>query len=231
LPIATLAFSAFAAAGVATLATQAVREHRDAMQRRGRLLDDALRLFPGARVAIAPDRFPVLTGALADGREVELKVFADTLVTRRLPQLWLQLTLRDRTPGRPTIGALSRPTGAEFYALTCDLPERFDPPFEADFPILVRGRGADRDSLAAIGPAFRQIFADRLVKEAVIAPGGARVIRQVAEGERGAHMVFRQVRFPVEHVPAETVARALGDAEVLLGAKTTARERSLEAAP
>jgi hypothetical protein len=212
----TAALLIFAAAAIAVLSIMALREHRGMLDRRGRLLDSAAGLFAGGKISIAPDGFPVLKGRLADNRQIRIELIADTLVFRRLPQLWLKLTLAEAGERRrPSIGALSRPTGAEFYSMVHDLPEWIAPP-QTDASLLMRGDGlaADRDIERATA-MFCSLFRDPAVKEAVITPRGVRLIRQAAEGDRGAHLLLRQVRFPVEEISAALIGQAIGELEAL----------------
>lgn len=152
-------------------------------------------------------------------------MIADTLVCRRLPQLWLKLTLAEHEPvARPSIGALSRPTGAEFYSMVHDLPEWLAPP-QTEASILLRGDGtATPAELKQASSIFQALFRNPTVKEAVITPRGVRLIRQVAEGDRGAHLVLRQVRFPIEQVPADLIRTAIAEAQLL--SETLAGDRT-----
>ena len=125
----------------AWLVVRGIRDNREAMAARHGLLDEAAGLLGDARRAIGPDHYPVVTGHIADGRQVKIELVADTLITRRLPQLWLRLTLYDVSPGRPRIGALARPTGGEYYSLVHDMRHWMEPP-KTGTPMLMRGDGA-----------------------------------------------------------------------------------------
>lgn len=210
--------------GVAWLWVFARAEHRKAMQERASLFDEAACHFVGNRVAVGEDFFPVLTGILADGCEWKAEIVADSLVPRRLPQLWLKLTLfKSGAHHGPTLGVLARPTGTEFYSVVQDFPERLEPPFVSSAPMVMRGRNIHRRDLDRMGDTFRMLLADPTLKEAAITPRGARIVRQIAEGRRGAHMVFRQMRFPVQSVPPALITTALAEAE-RLSAAAQARE-------
>ena len=214
--ITSLAFMAFVAASTAGLSMMALREHRNALKLRNGMLDSALGLLEDARISIARDQFPVLMGRLPDQRQIKIELLADTLVCRRLPQLWLKITLSERSEvQRPTIGALARPTGAEFYSLVHDLPEWIDPP-QTDTPLLMRGDGrASSSQIEAVAAIFRSLFSDPAVKEAAIRPRGVRIIRQAAQGDRGAHLLLRQTRFPVDEISPELIRRAISEVEAL----------------
>lgn len=218
----TFAFWAFLLVCSGWLLARAVADHRRAMAQRRVLLDAAAGLFDDAKITFAPDQFPILVGRLADRRRVKVELIADTLVTRRLPQLWLRTTLNENIEQRrPTIGALARPTGAEFYSLVHDLPEQMAPP-QTDAPLLMRGDGsATATQVERVSAVFRKLFVDPGVKEAVIAPRGTRLVRQASQGERGAHLVMRQARFPITTVRVDLVQLALDELQELSETLTT----------
>lgn len=223
-----LAFLLFVAAGSGGLFAKAWSDYRGMMRRRSGLLDGAAGLLSNPSITIGPDGFPVLSGCVSDGRQVRIEIIADTLVPRRLPQLWLKVTVHEPSPSpRPSLGVLARPTGAEFYSLVPGLPEWVAPPFEAEIPLLMRGRGANARDVERMGAAFRSLFTDVTLKEATITPGGVRIVRQIAQGDRGAHMLYRQIRFPVDAVRPALVRKALQDAELLRSAMAYASERHL----
>lgn len=214
--ITTLAFSAFVAASLAWMGVRAIGDHRAALAQREGLLNEAATLLQGARIGLSSDRFPVLTGRLQDGRQAKVELIADTMVTRRLPQLWLRVTISEKTEcARPTIGALARPTGAEYYSLVHDMPVWMTPP-DTNASLLMRGDGsATSEQAAQAATIFRSLFTDPEVKEAVITPRGTRLIRQAAQGDRGSHMLLRQARFPLTAIPSGLVRQALTEAEAL----------------
>jgi hypothetical protein len=214
--ITQIVFGVFVAACCLWIGTLALREHRAVLSQRRGLLDEAAKLFSDARVVVAADQFPVLVACLDRHREVKIELIADTMVFRRLPQLWLIVTLR-RTDGlqRPVIGALARPTGAEYYSLVHDLPEWMMPP-EMDTSLLMRGDGqATPTQVERVSAMFTRLFADPTVKEAVVTPSGTRLIRQAAQGERSMHLLLRQTRFLLASISPDLVSTAISEAEAL----------------
>ncbi|CAN7587869.1 hypothetical protein [Rhizobium sp. LjRoot254] len=203
-------------AACAWLAVRGIREHRDAMASRHRLLDEAVSLLSDASIMIGPDQFPVATGRIADGRQVKIELIGDSMITRRLPQLWLRVTIYDSgTYRRPLIGALARPTGGEYYSLVHDMREWMAPP-KTGTSMLMRGDGtATPWQTARVLGHFSGLFADPQVKEAVISPNGVRIMRQAAQGERAAHLFLRQSRFAIASVPAEDINTAIAMASAL----------------
>jgi hypothetical protein len=215
-----LAIAIFAVASVAALYIMARRDHDAAMAARARLLDSVVTLFDEAKLRVAGDGFPVLTGRLPDRRQITIELIPDTMVMRRLPQLWLVVTLSETMKrARPSFGALARPTGSEFYSRIDELPERIEPPPGLDSSIMIRGNapfgGVDANRA---GEALRLLFADKRVKEVMVTPKGVRIVRQASQGERGAHLLLRQVRFPIAAVQPELVRTAIEEADAMRGA-------------
>lgn len=231
-----------------------ISEHRQMMAKRHRLLDAAGDVLDDARLFVGPDQLPQVRGRLPDGTPVRLEVMTDTLVTRRLPQLWLRVTLLDgatpvkdspsrnstetpplpdphhddhpyaapaaggpalRPVSRPAMGVLARPTGAEYYSLVHDMPEWLAPP-PAHVPMLMRGsEDAAGEHWQPLRQSLAHMVADPKVKEVVITPSMLRVMVQAAEGDRGAHLMLRQVRFAIDTIPAETLRDAIALATTL----------------
>lgn len=215
LSIEGMGFLALCVAGVATIVTLARKELTRELLARRALLDTAAGLLDDARVSIGADGYPRLVGKLG-GNRVSLEVVADSLVPRRLPQLWLKLAmLTPETAERPSIGVLARPFGTEFYSRVLGLPDTIAPPFAADFSLLARGRDVTAATIERTSGLFRTLFADPGLKEAIITPRGAGLVRQIAEGDRGAHVLYRQMRFPVSQVPADMVRNALAELRLL----------------
>ncbi|WP_137391640.1 hypothetical protein [Rhodoligotrophos defluvii] len=213
---ATIALLTFAIAGATGLAAMAVREQRRAMAARARLLDDAAQVIAFPRIHTGPDGFPFATGCLGDGRAVKIALISDTLVTRRLPQLWLSVTVAAAAGETyPTFGVLARATGHEFFTCVHDLPMRFEPPPPLDAALLVRGAASAQDDLSRVAPALAGIFADPKVKEVAASPVGIRVIRQAAQGERAAHIGLRQARYGLDRVSPDLVHQSLAAIDTL----------------
>lgn len=206
LGLAALAVAAFGAAAAAfrrgAAADRALR--RDVLADCVATLEDA---------AIAPDAagYGALKGWF-EGVEAALRPMVDTLAFRRLPQLWLVVTVRTPTGADATIDALRRPSGVEFYAAGDALPKSFPPPPSWPQDTGVRGSAGAAATLAALEAALAGPLADDRVKEITVAPSGVRLVRQLRQGRRGAYLVFRDSRFPDPRATPEEVRAALAQA-------------------
>ncbi|MXN45230.1 hypothetical protein GR138_08515 [Shinella kummerowiae] len=212
----------------ALIAVLATREHRKTMTRRHRLLDEAGAVLKTPRFGLSADHHPVVSGVLEDGTQVTLDVVTDTMVTRRLPQLWLRVTLQDGVPQVwPAIGVLARPTGSEYYSTVHGLNEWLTPP-TTQVPMLMRGSAdARNDQWQPLRQGLAGLVADPRLKEAVVTPRMIRVVMQAAEGERSAHLLLRQARFAVDTVPQPTIRQALALAMELRSLAGSAARRAV----
>jgi hypothetical protein len=195
------------AMGLALLAWLLRREKAALWRQRRSVLADCLPLVDAGEITVAADGFPRLAGTIG-GRQVQADLLPDSLTLRRLPQLWLSLTILTSMPAGAAFGVLVRPSGNEFYARTPDLPLRFESP--PDFPseVSVRGSGPQAAGfLARAQQSLADLLADPRVKEVMVTPRGLRVIYQAAEGRRGQHLLLRQCDFGEARVEASTFLR------------------------
>lgn len=205
-PLTAAVLALFIGAGLVLVWQTALRDQRRSMRWRAGLLDDCRALLDAPEISIGPDRHPILRGRYGND-PVRISVFTDTLVTRRLPQLWCEVAIERPISIGTTIGVLVRPTGAEYYARTHELALRLDvPPSWPGNAVVRAGRMMTADALLAIEDALAPMLADPRVKEIIVGPAGTSIIWQAAEGDRGAHLILRQSVFALDRLPADDVA-------------------------
>jgi len=208
----------------AVLANLAIRDHRRALASRRALLDPCRGVLGNECWSAGGDGFPTLDGARA-GRAVTVALIPDTMVMRRLPQLWLSVTLKDRAPGAPSLSILARHRGNEFYAVTMDLPLRLEPPAGLPADIVVRGDGAAAQALCVdLVPVLARLLADVKVKEITLTSNGVRITRQAAEGRRGEHLLLRQAVFDEAQVSPAELDQMLQDLDALAAMRTRSQK-------
>lgn len=192
-----------------------LRDRRILRARRRNLLDDCARLFDRYALTYGGDDFPVLSGR-SGARNVDVRLISDTMTIRRLPQLWLQVTVLQRLPGVTALAILVRPSGYEFYSLTSGLDHVIETP--ATFPRELIIRAKDRKMagfLPKMAPTLARILSDERVKEVAITSNGLRIIRQASEGRRGDYLLLRQAVFDDASVSAADLEQVFGDIDAL----------------
>lgn len=193
----------------AVVAAVGWREHRQLRLSRRSLLDTCADVLDDGRIEHGADDFPRLTGHW-HRRLIRAELVPDTMTIRRLPQLWLSLTVIESLPIASALAILVRPSGNDFYSLTNELDHTLEPPLEVPWEVLARGSSERAqqllDSLA--GPIGR-ILSDPRVKEIGITRKGLRLVWQASEGRRGEHLILRQAIF-------DDAAVSRGDFEQLM---------------
>lgn len=186
---------AFAGLGILSTSLIALREHRRSVAARRVLLDKCVPLVRDASLTYGGDGFPRLEG-YRHGRFVRVELIPDSMTIRRLPQLWLKLTLLESRPKCAEFSLLVRPSGTEFYSLTSEHRLVLDPPRGLGVEALAKGdRTSSQQALDNSSALLCRLFTDPRMKEIAATRKGLRLIWQAAEGHRGEHLLFRQCRF------------------------------------
>ena len=147
-------------------------------------------LFDSPRVRIEPSGFPRLAGTW-QGASFDLQAVPDTLTYRKLPSLWVMVTLTAPQPVTGEMHIMSRPGQNDTFSRFDQMPVSVALP--AGFPEYCALRC---DSVATLPPeavvaAQAALFANPLVKELVISPKGLRLVMLAEEADRGRYLLFR----------------------------------------
>ncbi len=192
------------------------RERRGREARRAAYLSDCARLFQETVLATAPTGFARLSGR-HDGDLWDIQVVPDTLTLRKLPALWVLVSLPQALPITGTVDLMLRPTGVETFSNFGQLPVQIAVPpgfppdcaIRTDAPGWVPGAGALREVLGAVD-------GDRL-KEVLITPKGVRLVFLAEEADRGRYLIFRdsemgrQALSPARVLPFMAAAQRVRD--------------------
>ena len=199
-------------AAFAALAWLYRRDRRRHGQRRAAFFADCLGLFERYRVTQDDIYFPVLEGSF-QGHSFRLEPIVDHVVFRKIPSLWLKITLVAPTRYRGVFDLLMRLQGSEFYSPFSELPHRVarPPGWPADAAIASDDPEA-MPPVEALAPHMR-LFGDPHMKEMLITPRGVRLVYQAEQAERVHYMVLRQIEFAQERLSV-SLARALLNATV-----------------
>ena len=160
-----------------------------ARQRAG-YLDACLPLFQSPIHAVAETGFARISGRY-QGQMFDIQVVPDSLNVRKLPCLWLLVTLPEAMSQRGTFDVMLRATGAETFSRFRALPDQIAVPmgFPDDCTIRTDAPHAMPDP-GLVGPYLTGLDAARL-KELVVAPTGLRVVWLAEEADRGRYLLFR----------------------------------------
>ena len=196
--------AAIAGTGFLYILTHGLRDARLRAARRAAFLDEAQGLFSGGLKRLNPDGFARISGTYRD-LTFDIQLVPDTLNFRKLPSLWLLVSLPEPMPVRATFDLMMRPRGVEVFSKHSQLPVQMapDPAFPHDCSIRT-------DAPELLPPRqlllkHTAILADPRAKELLISPRGLRVVWLAEEADRGNYLLFRDSEMGVEPYPASLV--------------------------
>jgi hypothetical protein len=171
---------------------------------RSAYLDQVAPLFSDIRTEVAPTGFPRLSGR-HQGDLFDLQVVPDTLTYRKLPALWLLVTLPVALPVSGTMDVVLRPSGTEVFSRFRDLPIQVTAPpgFPADCAIRTDDPGAMPDA-DLVRQHIAQLDQTRL-KEVVVSPTGCRIVWLAQEADRARYLLFRDAELGATALPPATL--------------------------
>lgn len=198
----------------AVLVTALAWGYRRESRRRARwqqaLLDCASAPLESCVKTLAVDGFPLLQGRCAEA-QVEIRLVRDDVTVRKVPCLWLALSLRTPLPDCPSIDIVARTRGTEFYAALTTLDHRLEPLPDWPEELTVKSSAPDAE-LTRLSEPVRGHFLDPRAKEMLITPQGVRLVYQLAQARRAEYLVLRAGHFDVEPVSPDLLRALLSRA-------------------
>lgn len=207
------------AAAILVLARMYRRNRRTLATLRGAIFAPAYDLFNTYRVTQAGIAFPELTGRYR-GRDFHIDAVIDTLTFRKLPVLWLRVSLLAPLPGTATLDILVRSQNVEFYSPSASLPHRLEPRPGWPADAMIRADEAGTLPDLAVLDRHIDIFREPQTKELLITAKGVRIVRLLDQARRAEYLVLRQAEFESPQVSPEAL-RAMMDRTLAIHADLT----------
>ena len=185
------------------------RQHNRVERRRRRsMFDQVVPLLKESRLDQQNMDFPSLDG-IYRGYQVRLRPLDDHLGYRKVPSLWLLVTVRHVLPWRGVFDFLMRPENLEYYSPSGHLPYSIEIPSGWPQHAWLR-----TDDPAAMPPMERLApyiadFADLRTKELLVTPRGVRFVYQLGQADKLRYRIVRGVLFDDITVPADLARRLL----------------------
>lgn len=165
--------------------------------------------------AVDPAGWPLLHGWF-EGHPATVRVLMDDVAYRKLPVLWLMVTVREPLPPATACSAMARPQGTEYWSRHWSFGTRSPTP--AGWPTDVRVRGENGDSLPAAAEAVGgEFFCAEGAKELALFAGGVRLTTMAMEARRPEYLVIRSPKFESHEVRVDQAARMMRWAVRLAG--------------
>ncbi len=173
------------------LAFRLIRESRARTLSRAAYFDAVKGLFEGGETRLQPTGFARLSGRRR-GLTYDLQAVPDTLTFRKLPALWVMVTLVEPLPLEATLDLMARPSGNEPFTRFATLPQSLPTPPGLPGEIAIRSDDARRIPSPDLIARHADLFRDPCVKELVLSPRGLRIVILAEEADRGRYLIFRE---------------------------------------
>lgn len=150
----------------------------------------ATTLLENTQRQIQPTGFARIAGRY-EGLRFDLQAIPDTLSFRKLPALWVMVTLTEPQPVIAEAHIMARANGQESFSTHAQMP--FAVGLPQSFPPDCTLRCTDPAALPApqVMAILAPLFSDPTVKEAVLSPKGIRLVVLAEEGDRTNYLIFR----------------------------------------
>lgn len=187
-----------------------LRHRTSRAQARAAFLTHTLPLFDRVTTHIAPNGFPRMTAHKGD-LVFDLQLVQDSLTFRKLPTLWLMITLPQSMPVTAQLHIMARPTGFEPFSNFKSLHQSMDLPLPEDCV----ARCDHPDQVPPQVARHCGIFADPWVKELVVSPKGLRIVILADEAARTNYLIFRDAELGMTPLPQARLQPILAALAVL----------------
>ncbi|GFO83094.1 MAG: hypothetical protein A49_27210 [Methyloceanibacter sp.] len=182
--------------GFAYLAYRYREEQRAVRARRAAFFNDCWTVLDDPKLALDVFGYPSIAGTY-EGEPIRADVVVDCMGLRKLPCLWVRVTLEAPVATGAVLDIMMRPSGAEFFSPFNDLHERLDTPGNWPERAIVH---TDDPKLLPDPDVFTPhvaILEEKPAKELIVSPKGARIVWQADEAQRSDYLLLRQARFDV----------------------------------
>ena len=175
------------------------------------LFQSILSLLEGGEIGTTETAGTYVCSGTYNGAAFQFKAVADTLATRKLPCLWLLITLSRQQKSSVTIDLMMRPAGVTSFSNFDFLPHTLNS--SQVFP----EAAVLRSDQQQVSPEVLKAMAASLVgfelirgKELLVTPNGIRMVVQLAEADHARYGVFRQAEFGDVEVGVELARNVMG---------------------
>ena len=196
--------------GIVVLAWLYRRDRLRFRRRRGAFFTDCLALFETYHLEQDDLAFAVLTGTYR-GFDLRLEPVVDDIGFRKVPSLWITVTVRAPVRYSGILDVLMRPQGVEFYSPFADLEYEVPRPAGCPRDAVIHSDDPSQTPPAESIAPHLALFEDPRMKELLIAPAGVRLVYHVTQAQRTEYVVLRHVQFS-DHRLSPQLAQHLVDA-------------------
>ncbi|GAB4297852.1 MAG: hypothetical protein Kow0083_10500 [Methylophaga sp.] len=191
------------------------RHHRQTMQDRAGFLSESHKVIDIKQSRLDKAGFHQVQGEFFE-HPVTLKLEIDSLTPRKLPIIWLHVTMQRKTAGQESLDMLMRPQPGDIFSPGWNWHKTVLPP--KHWPQHARYATQGRvPELQTIDSDVSTIFADQRAKELLIMPEYVRLTYLVRQADRGHYLLLRSADFDMTPIDPAEIGALLRQLQILMG--------------
>jgi hypothetical protein len=189
------------------------KDARHRAQSRSRVFADCDGLLQHAALGHDQGGLPVLRGEYA-GYRVSLGIVEDTVAWRKLPPMWLLVTIHANSDSTGSLDLIVRPSNNEFYSPAWRWDGNLHIPTGWPQHAILKYRRRPAD-LALLNQYVPKLFDDNRMKELLITPQLLRLTYMAKQADRGEYLIMRNAVYDDIPLERELIASLLEQAIML----------------
>lgn len=193
------------------MAVMHIRHRQKVKARRAGMFAECQSLLSDVNITQDDVNFPVLTGNY-QGFSVKLEPIADHVGYRKLPSLWLLMTVKADIPYQGIFDFLVRPQNIEFFSPNEHLEYQLKPP--EHWPQYASLKTDNIEEMPPIELVDKHIalFEDDKTKELLITQKGVRIVYQANQANQSTYRTLRSLAFDDLSLNPERISHLLNTA-------------------
>ena len=170
------------------------------------MFDECVSLLQAPQLSAKGLDFPKLHGQYV-GFDVSLELVADTLAVRKVPPLWLLVTIKGHNEIKGCLDIIVRPQNNEFYSPAWQWAGHLQTPDNWPAHSMIKYQDEPAD-VAILNKFVPVLFNDEKTKELLVMPRLLRITYMAKQAERGEYMLMRNSIFdamPIEKTLVQSI--------------------------
>lgn len=183
------------------------KHHQQVSQSRAALLSDCNKVITISETQFDSAGYAAIKGEFAS-TPISLRLEVDNLTARKIPVMWLHITMPRQDKNGGSLDVLVRPQINDIYSPSWSWNKVVTP--LTGWPQHARFMSKDKTpDLTLIDDDVRNLFADERTKELVVTPEAVRLTYLIRQADRGHYLLLRSVDFDQSPIDSDQLA-ALG---------------------
>jgi len=180
------------------------KHHHQVSQSRAALLSDCNKVMTISETQFDRAGYAAIKGDFS-GSPISLRLEVDNLTARKIPVMWLHISMPRQDKAGGSLDILVRPQVNDVYSPSWNWNRGVKP--LSGWPQHARYMSKDNiPNLTKIDADVRTLFADERTKELVLTPDSVRLTYLIRQADRGHYLLLRSIEFDHSPIDSDEIA-------------------------